>query len=203
MKNNKLNVVIYILSGIAIGLLIAFIAVVIMKKNDSNSNNNNSNNNNNNNEVETESIEYEDPLEYFENVEKTNDENKLKKGFTNIIDFLFYGKEINGKTLSSLSDDAKLKIMKIALSLDQKIDNKYPGYKDKISDKYKEIKSKVVELYINTTTKICDNNEQLCIEAKNGFSSLKENFGLTFDYIKKYSNKGLDKLKEWYENFRD
>lgn len=196
MKNNKLNIAIYILSGIAIGLLIAFIVLVLLKNNDNNTNNNNE-------EVETESIEYDDPLDYFENVEKSNDESKLKKGFTNVIDFLFYGKEIKGKTLSGLSDDAKLKIMKIALSLDQKIDNLFPDYKSKISDKYKEIKSKVVELYVNTTTKICNNNEQLCIDAKNGFNSMKESFGLTFDYIKKYGIKGLDKLKEWYEDFRD
>ena len=194
-NNKKINIIVYLLAGIAIGLLIAFIAVVLLK--------NNNNNNSENKEYETESIEYDDPLEYFENVDKSNDESKIKKGFINVVDFLFYGKEIKGKTLSGLTDDAKLKIMKIALSLDQKIESKFPDYKEKLSDKYKEIKSKVVEAYINTTTKICDNHEQLCIDAKNDFNSLKESFGLTFDYIKKYSNKGLDKLKEWYENFRD
>ena len=93
--------------------------------------------------------------------------------------------------------------MKIALSLDKKIDDKFPNYRDKISDKYKEIKSKIVELYVNTTTKICDNHEQLCIDAKNDYQSFKETFGLTFEYIKKYGSKGLDKLKEWYEDYRD
>lgn len=193
MKKDKLNIVIYLLSGIAIGLLVAFIVVLLLngdKKED-------------NNVEETEMIEYSDPLEYFEDVQKTDNESKLKKGFTNIVDFLFYGKEIKGKTLSDLTDSAKLKIMKIALSLDSKIDEKFPGYKSKISDKYQEIKIKVVELYVDTTTKICTNHEQLCIDAKNDFNSLKDSFGLTFDYIKKYGIKGLDKLKEWYEDFRD
>ena len=147
MKEKKLNIIIFILIGIVIGLLTAFIIVTVTK---------NDNNENKNNEIETETVEYDDPLEYFEDVEKSNDESKLKKGFTNVVDFLFYGKEIKGKTLSELTDDAKLKIMKIALSLDQKIDSKFPDYKDKVSEKYKEIKSKVVELYVNTTTKICE-----------------------------------------------
>ena len=192
MKKDKLNLIIYLLSGIVIGLLIAFIVVLLLNGNKSS-----------NNVEDTETIEYNDPLEYFEDVEKTNSESKLKKGFTNVVDFLFYGKEIKGKTLSDLTDSAKLKIMKISLSLDSKIDDKFPGYKSKISDKYKEIKAKVVELYVETTTKICTNHEQLCIDAKNDFNSLKDSFGLTFDYIKKYGIKGLDKLKEWYEDFRD
>ena len=188
MKENTLNKIIYILVGIAIGLLILFIVKNIMdnkKKDDS------------------EVVEYSDPVEYFSEVENTKDENKLKKGFTNIVDFLFYGKEINGKTFNELKDDAKLKIIKIAFSIDSKIDEKIPAYKNKISEKYQNIKSKVVELYVNTTTKICTNNEQLCIDAKNDFASLKESFGITFDYLKKYGIKGLDKLKEWYEDFRD
>ncbi len=194
MKNSKLNLIIYLLVGIVIGLLVAFVVVLLIKGTDKEKNSNLEN---------TESIEYNDPVEYFESVEKSKDENKLKKGFTNIVDFLFYGKEINGKKLSDLTDSAKLKIMKIGLSLDQKIDDLFPDYKSKISDKYKEIKSKVVELYVETTTKICTNHEQLCIDAKNDFNSLKDSFGLTFDYIKKYGIKGLDKLKEWYEDFRD
>ena len=194
MKKDKLNIIIYVLSGVAIGLLIAFIAIQVLNKDDSDMGNN---------VEDTETVEYNDPLEYFEEVEQSNDESKLKKGFTNVVDFLFYGKEINGKTLSDLTDSAKLKIMKIALSLDSKIDDKFPDYKSKISDKYKEIKAKVVELYVDTTTKICTNHQELCIDAKNDFNSLKESFGLTFDYIKKYGIKGLDKLKEWYEDFRD
>lgn len=195
MKDKKINIILYVLLGIVIGLLVAFAVVLLIKGNDNNSGKKD--------EVETKSIEYNDPVEYFESLEKSNDESKLKKGFTSIVDFLFYGKEINGKSLNELTDDAKLKIMKIALSLDSKIDDKFPGYKSKISDKYKEIKSKVVELYVDTTTKICDKHEQLCIDAKNDFNSLKESFGLTFDYIKKYGIKGIDKLREWYEDLRD
>ena len=194
MKNNKLNLIIYMLIGIVIGLLVAFIVVLVIKGNDKESTNN---------EEYTERVEYNDPVEYFESVEKSSNESKIKKGFTDIVDFLFYGKEINGKTFSELKDTSKTKLLGIALSIDKKIDDLFPNYKDKISDKYKEIKSKVVEAYVNITTKICDNNQELCIDVKNDFKSLKDTFGLTFDYIKKYGIKGLDKLKEWYEDFRD
>ena len=188
MKDKTLNKIIYILIGIAIGLLIVFIAKNITD---------------NNKKEDYEVIKYSDPVEYFSSVAEEKDESKLKKGFTNIVDFLFYGKEIKGKTFSELKDDAKYKVMKLALSIDSKIDDKFPGYKDKISEKYQNIKSKVVELYVNTTTKICTNNQELCISAKNDFEVLKNSFGITFDYLKKYGVKGLDKLKEWYEDFRD
>ena len=185
MNNKTLNKIIYILVGIAILLFIVFIFQKITNKYE-----------------DKEVIEYNDPVEYFNSLEEEKDESKLKKGFTNIIDFLFYDKEIKGKKFSELKDDAKYKVMKVALSIDKKIEEKFPSYKEKISDKYKNIKSKVVEKYIDTTNKICSNNQELCINAKNDFNSLKESFGLTFDYIKKYSSKGLDKVREWYENFR-
>ena len=187
MKDKTLNKIIYILIGIAIGLLIVFISknIIDNKKED--------------NEV----IEYSDPVEYFTAVSEEKDESKLKNGFVNIVDFLFYDKEIKGKTFSELKDDAKYKVMKLALSIDSKIDDKFPGYKNKISEKYQNIKYKVVELYANITNNICNNNQQLCLNAKNDFTHLKESFGITFDYLKKYGVKGLDKLKEWYEDFRD
>ncbi len=188
MKDKTLNKIIYILLGIAIGLLIVFIAKNITD---------------NNKKEDYEVIEYSDPVEYFTAVSEEKDESKLKKGFTNIVDFLFYGKEIKGKTFSELKDDAKFKILKIALSIDNKIDEYFPGYKDKISEKYQNVKYKIVETYVNITTKICTNNQELCINAKNDFKYLKESFGITFDYLKKYSIKGLDKLREWYEDFRD
>lgn len=194
MKKNINNIIIYILIGFVIGLSVSLIILFLTKGNSDD---------NTNNIEETERIEYSDPEEYFESVEKSNKESTIKKGFTDIVDFLFYGKEIKGKTFSELKDTSKTKILGIALSIDKKVDDLFPNYKEKISDKYKEIKSKVVETYINVVTKICDNNQQLCIDAKNDFKSLKESFGLTFDYIKKYGIKGLDKLKEWYEDFRD
>jgi hypothetical protein len=134
----------------------------------------------------------ENPLEYFKEVEK---ENNLEKGFNDINDFIFNGKKINGVTFNELKDEIKLEIMKIALSINKKINEEIPKYREKIKD----IKSKIVDLYIDTTNDICNKNEELCLNVKKDFQSLKENFGITFDYIKEYSKKGFEKVKDWYE----
>ncbi len=137
----------------------------------------------------------ENPLEYFKEIEKEKNENKLEKGFNDINDFIFNGKMINGVTFNELKDEIKLEIMKIALSINEKINEEIPKYKEKIKD----IKSKMVDLYIGTTDEICKRNEELCLNAKKDFQSLKDNFGITFDYIKEYSKKGFEKVKDWYE----
>lgn len=137
----------------------------------------------------------ESPLEYFKEVEKTKDENKLKKGYNDIVDFIFNEKKINNISFNEIKDEMKIEIMKLALSINKKINEKIPKYKEKIND----IKSKIVDLYIDTTNDICNKNEELCLNAKKDFQSLKENFGITFDYIKEYSKKGFEKVKDWYE----
>ncbi len=104
-----------------------------------------------NNDKEETKVE-ENPLEYFKEVEK---ENNLEKGFNDINDFIFNGKKINGVTFNELKDEIKLEIMKIALSINEKINEEIPKYKEKIKD----IKSKMVDLYIGTTYEICKRNE--------------------------------------------
>ncbi len=172
MKVNKIVIAITILIIILLSSIIVFLLI-------------------NNKEEKNE----EKPLEYFKEIEKTKDENKLEKGFNDINDFIFNGKKINGVSFEELKDEIKLEIMKLALSISKKINEKLPKYKEKIND----IKSKVVDLYIDTTNDICNKNEELCLNAKKDFQTLKENFGITFDYIKEYSKKGFEKVKDWYE----
>jgi len=171
--------------------------------------NNNVTDNNNSNQDEDLNNENTNvsPVSFFENVEKSKDENVLKEGFIKIVDFLFYDGTINGYRFDDLTSEAKLKIMKIALSLDKKIDEYFPGYKESISSgakkAYNSVKSFVVELYLDTTSKICTNDPQLCKYAKEDFAYMKEAFGITWDFIKNLANSGVDKLKEWYEIFRE
>lgn len=196
----KNNTILYISIGIIIGLLVA-VLIVLLTGDKSNSKDNNKENN------EEEQVRIEtDPVEYFTNVSKSNDENTLKDGFVKIVDFLFYDEEINGVTFSELKDEAKLKIYSIALKIDSKIDEYFPGYKETISTGtkkiYNNVKAKVVEGYIFITDKICSNNESLCKHAKEDFESLKESFGITWDYLKEIGQNAKDKLKNWYEDFR-
>ena len=61
----------------------------------------------------------------------------------------------------------------------------------------------VVELYLEITTKVCEDNLDTCESAKDGLEDLKESFSITWDYVKKYSEEGKNKLKDWYEVWRE
>ena len=147
-----------------------------------------------------------DPVAYFENISKSDNENVIKNGFVTIVDFIFYGTEINGYSFEELTTEAKLKVMKCALAIDSKIDSYFPGYKETISNGakniYTNVKGFVVELYLDTTYVICENNESVCNNAKEDFEFMKKSFGLTWDFIKSLAGAGIDKLQRWYEVFR-
>ena len=196
----KNNIALYVLIGIIIGLLVAVLIVLLTGDRSSKEVNKD-------NIEEKEQIKIEtDPVEYFTNVSKSSDENTLKEGFVKIVDFLFYDEEINGVTFSELKDEAKLKLYLLALKIDSKIDEHFPGYKETITNGtkkiYNNVKAKVIEGYIFVTDKICSNNESLCENAKKDFESLKESFGITWDYLKEIGKNAKDKLKNWYEDFR-
>ena len=78
-----------------------------------------------------------------------------------------------------------------------------PIYKESISSTtkniYTNIKGNIISVYLDITTTICNSNNELCASAKDGFQSLKKNFGLTFDLIKEIAGDGVSNLKNWYE----
>lgn len=180
------------------------------QQNTSNNETNNEQSNTNNNQTITSSET--GIISYFENLNNevdtySNNQNEslgktIKSKFVECIDFIFYGTEIKGKTFEQLSNEAKIKIISITLSIDSKIDEYFPGYKDTISKSYQNIKSKLIEKYLEITTNICNNNQDLCQTAKENFSGLKENFGITWSFIKDLANNGWTKLKDWYEIWR-
>ena len=98
-------------------------------------------------------------ISYFSNQEdylktaQVNQENptireRIKNGFVTVVDFLFYDKEIGGYTFNQLTNSAKLQVIKIALSIDHKIDEYFPNYKDSIKKGYESVKEKLAELYL-------------------------------------------------------
>ena len=169
--------------------------------------NNNYNDNNNDSNIENDKDILIDPVAYFDNIENSSDENVIKEGFIKIVDFIFYGEKINGYTFEELTSEAKLKIINLALSLDKKVEEHFPGYKEKISNStnkvYNNVKKFIVDLYVSITSEICENNEELCNYAKEDFEFMKKAFNITFDYIGNLSNIGIDKLEDWYENFKN
>ncbi len=158
----------------------------------------------------TENSTEDDIIAYFSSLEtkianyKENEAigQTIKANFITCIDFIFYEGTIDGKTFQELSDSAKIKVIEIALSIDEKIDSKFPGYKDSIASSYQNIKSKLIEKYLDVTTSICERDQDLCTSAKESFRTLKNSFNITWSIIKSLAGKGTTKLKDWYEIWR-
>lgn len=146
----------------------------------------------------------ENVLAYFNNEVNTADDKSkgtLKNAFIKVVDFIFYDKDINGYYFKDLTASAKLKVIGLALKLDNIIDSHFPGYKDELSSSYNKAKDNLITLYLNLTSEFCKNNDSICESTKNDFSLLKESLNLSWDVIKNLAKSGTNKLKEWYEIF--
>ena len=169
--------------------------------------NTNTNQNINTNQVVEEKSEA-NLLSHFENEVKmfdtkdTSITDKLKASFTSIIDFIFYDKEIKGYTFKELTNTAKLKVISIALTIDNKIDNYFPNYKDKIKDKYNNIKASLATKYLEVTANFCSKDPETCKQAKEDFEAMKKSFGLTGSKVSEAAKKAGSKVKELYEGWR-
>lgn len=124
---------------------------------------------------------------------------KAKALFIEVVDFLFYDKEIKGYTFKDLSNSAKLNILNIAFNIDDKIDGIFPGYKDELSEKYQDSKNMIVAKYLEITTNICSNNEDYCDTAKDAWRIIKDKASISWDVIKRYVSSGVENLKDWYQ----
>ena len=182
--------------------------------NNSNNNQESSSNNTQNQNASKETIENEDSLvAYFESesnlITTSNQEDsslrlKAKTLFTNMIDFIFYGKEIKGYTFSGLTNAAKLKIIKLALTVDHKIDEYFPDYKEVIKDKYTSMKGKLALKYLEFSASLCNSvGSDTCNQAKEDFNTMKNSFGFTWQLVKELASTGSSKVKELYEAWRD
>ncbi len=184
----------------------------VISNNKTNNNNNvvsnNSGLNNNSSNTQNNTIGTdEDVISYFNGVNNEVDSSKsltesVKNGFVSVVDFLFYGKAIKGKTFDGLSTSAKLKVLKLGIVIDKKIDSKFPGYKSTLSSKYQNVKSQAISKYLDKTADVCSHNEDTCESAREDLKDLKNNFSVTWSFIKDISGVGISKLKAWYEVWR-
>ena len=177
--------------------------------NDQNSNDVNIKDNSDDNYNDSVTFE-EDVVNYFEKkYDEVNNnswddvKDKAKEYFITIVDFIFYDGKIKGHTFNDLSSTAKLKIISIALKIDNKIEEYIPGYKETISSNgikiYNNVKEKLVTLYLDISVEICKNHENGCNTAKEIFKDIKDNCRIGWDFVKKLVSSGTSKLKDWYE----
>lgn len=178
------------------------------------SSNNNSNDSSSSNKTTSTPIIYteNDVISYFKNEENgistyqdgVTFKEKAKDTFVTIVDFIFYDKEVKDHTFKELSNSAKLQIIKIALSIDSKIEKYFPNYKETIKTKYDNLKGKLASLYLEVAASLCDSvGEDTCNQAKEDFNTMKNSFGFTWDLIKELAVNGKNKVKDFYESWRD
>lgn len=169
------------------------------------------------NQLDNQAINYFNELNTNVNIIIQSDEtstvkDSLKSVFITIVDFVFYDSEINGIRFNDLSEGAKQNILETAALIDSKIMTKYPNYKDEIADTATSAYNKASELIKKGATniknfskeKLGEENYNAIIEAKDKLvNSTKDAFDKLGDVASDILDSGKDKLKDWYENFKN
>ncbi len=135
-----------------------------------------------------------------------------KSTFINIVDFLFYDGTIKGVTFKELTDQGKQKVLELAHSIDIKIEEKAPGYKDSIKSGTGVAFNKASEVIKNGANnlnnfakdKLGDENYQLIIDAKDELLTYtKSAAGFVSDVGSSLFSSAKDKLNKWYQKFKN
>ncbi len=155
----------------------------------------------------------EEDIDNILNSETVNNAKDKAKGvFVTIVDFLFYDSEINGVTFDELTDNGKQKVLEIASSIDNKIENKFPNYKETISETAKDAFNKASELIKKgannlkefSKEKLGEENYNAIINVKDEFVEYtKEAIDIIGDVGSDLLDSGKEYIKNWYENFRN
>lgn len=116
--------------------------------------------------------------------------------FIDLVDFIYYGKEIKGITYDELSEATKENVMESFQLLDSIVDRCFPDYKERISSEYQEIKEKASA---KTKEALGDDNWN---KLENSKESLGESTSEVKDVVNDISEKGKTKVKNWYEDFK-
>lgn len=146
---------------------------------------------------------------------KSNDESikdKVKGIFITLVDFIFYDGEINGVKFDELTASGKQKVLEITAKIDNKIEAKFPGYKETIASGTKSAFKKASDLIkkgasnINefAKEKLGDSNYNAIIAAKDEFVKYTKNaFTITIKVGSSLLDKGKDALNDWYQKFKN
>lgn len=135
-----------------------------------------------------------------------------KSTFITLVDFIFYDGTIKGVTFNELTDAGKQKVLELANKIDNTLEQKSPGYKDKISDTTGKIFNEASKIIKDNATNmdnfakesLGEENYQALIESAN---ALKEKGKDAINFIQDNGsdilNTTKDKLDEWYKNFKN
>lgn len=152
--------------------------------------------------LDTEEFDYFDQAkkEIKELIESEQVEQAKEKGkeyFITGVDFIFYDKEINGVTFDDLTEEGKKVTLENLETIDGWIMEIAPDYKDKISEKYQVVKDFVSTTYYDVLESI---KESL---GEENYSAIQEKKNEIKDSITSTKDKALEKVSEWYQNFKN
>lgn len=172
--------------------------------------------------TEDEFVTYIDSINYHvdaiteEKMVTVSDQKTLENTFITLTDFIFYNGTIKGKTFNELTTSSKEKILDIYQDIDQKIETKIPGYKQRIKDTTtktynnvkeklnnlkEEIKNKYIEDYgqegYNQVEKTYEEGKETLKE------SAKETYDVIVDVTKDFYESTKNKAENWYKNYKE
>lgn len=152
--------------------------------------------------LDTEEFDYFDQAkkEIKELIESEQVEQAKEKGkeyFITGVDFIFYDKEINGVTFDDLTEEGKKVTLENLETIDGWIMEIAPDYKDKISEKYQVVKDFVSTTYYDVLESI---KESL---GEENYSAIQEKKNEIKDSITSTKDKALEKVSEWYQDFKN
>lgn len=166
-----------------------------------------------NNNLENE----EEVINFLENVSDMSDDwissDKLETvkenvttGVATFILFMSGDSTIGGYTFSSLTDAGKQKVEILFIKMDNKLESKFPGYKEKIGEKWAIIKNFTVQKFEtiknNVKNYIIDKvGQENYNEALNNISAgandMKNSFSNTFEFIGDKAEDAKEKMVDW------
>ena len=141
-----------------------------------------------------------------------NVKSKCREYFIIFVDFIFYDGKIKGITFSELKDTTKMQVITITRKLDSLIMKKFPDYKEDISSSSKYLYDKASDILNSGKENLEDYviskiGEEKYQDVLNNIDSIKENDKETLDKVKEYGSEkiesGKEKVKEWYQNFKN
>ena len=152
--------------------------------------------------LDTEEFDYFDQAkkEIKELIESEQVEQAKEKGkeyFITGVDFIFYDKEMNGVTFDDLTEEGKKVTLENLETIDGWIMEIAPDYKDKIGEKYQVVKDFVSTTYYDALESI---KESL---GEENYSAVQEKKDEIKDSITSTKDKALEKVSEWYQNFKN
>lgn len=137
---------------------------------------------------------------------------KAKGVFITLVDFVFYDGEINGITFNELTESGKAKVLQLIHTIDEKIENHFPGYKETISVKTSSAFKKASEVIKNGANnikdfareKLGDKYYQEIIDDKDEFVYYTKNaLSIVGEVSSSLLNSAKEKLNSWYQNFKN